>query len=74
MPAPTVGYGDMVPLTVVGKMLGGIVSVIGIGTLALFSGLITVSFMHQLRLRRDQHNHEDAAGLNYPHCGQTISR
>jgi voltage-gated potassium channel len=48
----TVGYGDMVPQTAFGKMLGGIVSIIGIGTLALFSGLITVSFMNQLRLRR----------------------
>ena len=78
----TVGYGDMVPLTVVGKMLGGIVSVIGIGTLALFSGLITVSFMHQLRLRRDQYNLEraakpgageaDAVGSKCPHCGRAI--
>jgi voltage-gated potassium channel len=68
----TVGYGDMVPLTVVGKMLGGIVSVIGIGTLALFSGLITVSFMHQLRLRRDQHSHDGTAGSKCPHCGQAL--
>jgi voltage-gated potassium channel len=69
----TVGYGDMVPLTVVGKMLGGIVSVIGIGTLALFSGLITVSFMHQLRLRRGQDSPGRAAEpAKCPHCGQPI--
>lgn len=37
----TVGYGDMVPLTIVGKVLGGIVSIVGVGTLALFSGIIT---------------------------------
>jgi voltage-gated potassium channel len=52
----TVGYGDMVPVTVFGKILGGIVSVVGIGTLALFSGLITVSFMDQLRHRREQYH------------------
>ena len=40
----TVGYGDMVPATAVGKILGGIVSIVGIGTLALFSGVITVGF------------------------------
>ncbi|HYM02818.1 MAG TPA: ion transporter [Stellaceae bacterium] len=50
----TVGYGDMVPVTPAGKLVGGIVSIVGIGTLALFSGLITVSFMDQLRLRREQ--------------------
>jgi voltage-gated potassium channel len=52
----TVGYGDMVPITTVGKVLGGIVSIVGIGTLALFSGLITVSFMDQLRNRREQYH------------------
>lgn len=51
----TVGYGDVVPVTVPGKILGGLVSVIGVGTLALFSGLITVSFMDQLRLRRERY-------------------
>jgi voltage-gated potassium channel len=68
----TVGYGDMVPLTVFGKMLGGIVSVIGIGTLALFSGVITVSFMHQLRLRRDQPSLDHGAAPKCPHCGQAV--
>ena len=51
----TVGYGDVVPVTVAGRLLGGVVSVIGIGTLALFSGVITVSFMDQLRLRRERY-------------------
>ena len=50
----TVGYGDMVPATAAGKLLGGVVSIIGIGTLALFSGVITVGFLEQLKNRRDQ--------------------
>jgi voltage-gated potassium channel len=50
----TVGYGDMVPVTAVGKILGGIVSIVGIGTLALFSGVITVGFLDQLRIKREQ--------------------
>jgi voltage-gated potassium channel len=51
----TVGYGDMVPITAAGRILGGAVSIIGIGTLALFSGLITVGFLDQLKLYREQH-------------------
>jgi voltage-gated potassium channel len=51
----TVGYGDMVPMTVMGRIVGGAVSIIGIGTLALFSGLITVGFLDQLKLHREQH-------------------
>ena len=51
----TVGYGDIVPMTVAGRVVGGCVSIIGIGTLALFSGLITVGFLDQLRTYREQH-------------------
>ncbi len=51
----TVGYGDIVPVTVAGRILGGSVSIIGIGTLALFSGLITVGFLDQLKMHRERH-------------------
>lgn len=50
----TVGYGDMVPVTAAGRILGGAVSIVGIGTLALFSGLITIGFLDQLKLHRTQ--------------------
>jgi voltage-gated potassium channel len=51
----TVGYGDIVPVTAAGRIIGGAVSIVGIGTLALFSGLITVGFLDQLRAYREQH-------------------
>ena len=59
----TVGYGDMVPVTAVGKILGGVVSIIGIGTLALFSGVITVGFLDQLRMIREQHQQASIVGI-----------
>jgi voltage-gated potassium channel len=52
----TVGYGDMIPATAAGRILGGMVIIVGIVTLALFSGLITVSFIDQLRTRRERSN------------------
>jgi voltage-gated potassium channel len=48
----TVGYGDLVPVTVFGKIMGGVVAIVGVAALALFTSLITVSFLDQLRLRR----------------------
>lgn len=57
----TVGYGDIVPLTALGRIIGGMVSIVGIGTLALFSGLITVGFLDQLRMYREQHAKAPAA-------------
>ncbi|WP_020174036.1 ion transporter [Methyloferula stellata] len=79
----TVGYGDMIPATAAGRILGGAVIIVGIVTLALFSGLITVSFIDQLRLRRDRPNVKttsteieivqiDAGGATCPHCGGTL--
>jgi voltage-gated potassium channel len=60
----TVGYGDMVPATVPGKLLGGLVSIVGIGTLALFSGVITVGFLDQIRLRRERASQAVPAAAN----------
>jgi voltage-gated potassium channel len=48
----TVGYGDLVPITTFGKVMGGVVAVVGVAAVALFTSLITVSFLDQLRLRR----------------------
>ncbi len=78
----TVGYGDMIPATAAGRILGGVVIIVGIVTLALFSGLITVSFIDQL-LRRERPNVKITsteieivqinADATCPHCGSALS-
>jgi voltage-gated potassium channel len=48
----TVGYGDMVPVTAFGKVVGGFIAVIGLGMVALPAGLLASGFSEQLHQRR----------------------
>ena len=48
----TVGYGDMVPVTPLGKVLGGVIAVIGLGMVALPAGLLAAGFSEQLHIRK----------------------
>jgi voltage-gated potassium channel len=59
----TVGYGDLVPTTVLGKLMGGVVAIVGVAAVALFTSVITVSFLDQLRLRRGALRHVVEARL-----------
>lgn len=44
----TVGYGDVVPLTVWGKVFAGFISLIGIGVVAIPTGIISASFVEEI--------------------------
>ena len=58
----TVGYGDAIPMTAVGKILGSIVTILGIGMVALPSGILAASFSEHLRYQRESlQNHIDQA-------------
>jgi voltage-gated potassium channel len=48
----TVGYGDAVPVTAAGKVIGGLIGILGIGMVALPAGLLASGFSEQLHLRR----------------------
>jgi voltage-gated potassium channel len=41
----TVGYGDVVPITVAGKMLAGVMMFMGLGVIAIFTAIITKMFI-----------------------------
>jgi voltage-gated potassium channel len=48
----TVGYGDIVPITMGGKLFGAFISVIGIGMVALPAGILASGFSEKLHARR----------------------
>lgn len=43
----TVGYGDIYPVTIVGKMLGILISFLGVGMVAIPTGIISAGFVEQ---------------------------
>ena len=47
----TVGYGDVTPITVGGKVFGALITVVSVGIVALPAGILASSFSERLRLR-----------------------
>lgn len=45
----TVGYGDVFPITVMGKIMSGIIALIGIGFIALPTGIISSAFIERIQ-------------------------
>ena len=49
----TVGYGDVYPLSPAGQILGSLVTIVGIGMVALPSGILASAFSEQTRRKRE---------------------
>lgn len=63
----TVGYGDVYPITVIGKILGAIIAILGIGMVALPAGIIGSGFMEELQGNKNQK-------ITCPHCGRDLDK
>jgi voltage-gated potassium channel len=64
----TIGYGDMVPITPLGKVIAGLVAMVGIGLFALPAGILASGFIDEYHKVRD-----GKASLNVcPHCGKDL--
>jgi voltage-gated potassium channel len=61
----TVGYGDIYPVTAVGKFLAGVIAVLGIGLFALPAGIIASGFIEEFQKKRGKQT-------ICPHCGKVI--
>ena len=64
----TVGYGDVYPITVLGKLLGAIIALLGIGLVAVPTGIISAGFVEQI-----EHSKEDDKNF-CPYCGKKLER
>jgi len=58
----TVGYGDLAPVTPLGRFCAAIVAILGLGLFALPAGILGSAFVEQVTHGR----------RNCPHCGKTI--
>lgn len=67
----TVGYGDIYPITPLGKFLGAILAFLGIGIFALPAGLIAAGFSEEIQKRKQQ---KMAANLEQSANCQSVKR
>ncbi len=52
----TVGYGDVYPITPIGKLFGAALAFVGIGLFALPAGIIASGFSSEVQRRKEQEN------------------
>ncbi|OAN50583.1 potassium transporter Kef [Paramagnetospirillum marisnigri] len=51
----TLGYGDMVPVTPLGRLCGAFTAILGVGMIALPAGVLASGFSEQMRIRREEY-------------------
>ncbi len=70
----TVGYGDVYPITGLGRLLSGVIAILGIGLVALPTGIISSGFMEELNLNKTEKEVEGEIPKYCSHCGKEIVR
>ncbi len=68
-PLTTVGYGDVYPITPLGKLLGGFTAFLGIGMFALPTGILASGFAEEIKRRHEK----ERICPPCPHCGGDVS-
>jgi voltage-gated potassium channel len=66
----TIGYGDVVPITPLGRVLGAIMALLGIIMLAMPVGIMGSGFIEEVEKRRGRGKVADPPSV-CPHCGKS---
>ncbi len=61
----TVGYGDVFPVTTVGRLVASVIAVLGIGMFALPTGILGAGFVEEIQKRKSKPR-------RCPHCGKDL--
>jgi voltage-gated potassium channel len=72
----TVGYGDVYPVTGWGKLVSGIIAILGIGLVALPTGILSAGFIEKLEEKKeDKVVAKSQKSFKYcPHCGEKLPK
>ncbi|MEM6262427.1 MAG: ion transporter [Bacteroidota bacterium] len=76
----TVGYGDVYPITALGRLLSGVIALLGIGLVALPTGIISAAFLEKVEERKEFRKQQKKTGKAValpvltvcPHCGKSL--
>lgn len=61
----TVGYGDMAPVTTMGRIIGSMIAILGVGMFALPAGILASGFVEEMSKLREKR-------MVCPHCGKNF--
>ena len=65
----TVGYGDIYPITAIGQLLSSVIALLGIGLVAVPTGIISAGFMELIAHKKEEENDDK----HYcPYCGKKL--
>jgi voltage-gated potassium channel len=67
----TIGYGDVYPVTGIGKLLASVIALLGIGIVAIPTGIISTGFMEVLQKKEE--NEGNICLVVCPHCQNELN-
>lgn len=66
----TLGYGDVYPVTALGKVFGGFIAILGVALFSLPTGILASGFIEQIN--ESKRGEKAARTTKCPHCGKDI--
>ncbi len=70
----TIGYGDVYPVTGWGRLLSGVIAILGIGLVALPTGILSSGFIEELSSKKKNETRESQDHKYCPYCGKRLDK